>query len=176
MKKSKVIRNLSDCILSRSMCRVYMEGDGEWYINYYPLKVNEKFFMGAVEDNFQLDGFKICPLERVSKAKIRRDKCLDINISEGVVDSLYTPKVNIAGWRQIFRSLRDMNRYMTVETEDYDYIGAIVDIKKHNVILKIFDADGIWQEETVRIRFRDIRAVSFGSRYIDIFSKYVPRL
>ena len=36
-----------------------------------------------------------------------------------------------------------------------------------------FDADGIWQENPVKIRFKDIKSVEFGSRYVDVFSKYV---
>lgn len=171
-----MIKRLSDCITPHRMCRVCMDSDGEWYIHYFPLKVNEKFFLGAKEDDFQLDGFRICPVSRVGKVNVRKDKCLDIDISEGVVDSLYTPKVNISGWRQIFRSLRDMNRYIMIDKGDSIYIGAIIGIKKHSVTIKYFDADGIWQDEPVKIRFKDIQSVEFGSRYVDIFSKYVPRL
>lgn len=176
MKKSKIVKRLSESITPHRMCRVFMDYDGEWYINYFPLKVNEKFFLGAVEFDFQLDGFRICPVSMISKAKIRKDKCLEIDVSEGVVDQLYTPKVNISGWKQIFRSLKEMNRYITVGVEDFDYIGAIVGIKKHSVILKVFDADGVWQDEPVKIRFKDIQMVSFASRYVDVFSKYVPKL
>ena len=179
MKKSKIVKRLSGCIVPHKMCRVYMKDDGDWALIFFPLKVNEKFFLGAVEDNFQLDGFRICPVERVRKAEVRKDKCLDIDISEGVVDQLYTPKVNISGWSQIFRSIKDMNKYAMIIACDEDgkseklYIGDIAQIKKHSVLLMYFDADGIWQENPVKIRFKDIKSVEFGSRYVDVFSKYV---
>ena len=153
-----------------------MDYDEGYYLNYFPVKVNEKFFLGAIEDDFQLDGFRICPINRVKKVKPRDSKCLDININEGVVDQLYTPNVSISGWRQVFRSLKGMNRYLMVDTDDALYVGVIDTVKKHSVIMMYFDADGIWQEESVKIRYKDIQSVTFGSRYVDVFSKYIPRL
>lgn len=182
MKQSKIVKRLSDCVLPHRMCYVEMKQDNGYYMSFFSLKVNEKFFLGAIEDDFQLNGFRICPLQRVKRVKVREDKCLDINISEGVVDSLYVPNVNISGWKQIFRSLKAMNRYVMIIVDDEKrdagrlYIGAVSEVKKHSVMLRYFDADGIWQEEPVRIRFKDIQTVTFGSRYVDIFSKYVPKL
>lgn len=173
---SKIINRLSDRIMPHRMCRVFMDHDGDYYVNYFPIKVNEKFFLGAIEDDFQLDGFRICPLSRVRKVKPRDSKCLDINISEGVVDKLYTPNVSISGWKQIFRSLKGMNRYIMVDTDHSIYVGAIDTINKHSVILRHFDADGIWQDKPVKIRYKDIQSVTFGSRYVDVFSKYIPSL
>lgn len=176
MKKSKIVRLLSERIVPHRMCRVFMEFDEGYFYHYFPLKVNEKFFLGAVEDDFQLDGFRICPIKLVKKVKPHDNKCLDIDINEGVVDSLHTPKVNISGWKQIFRSIKDMNRYVMIDTEQSTFVGAIVGIRKHSVVLKHFDTDGIWQDKPVKIRFKDIQTVNFGSRYVDIFSKYVPKL
>ncbi len=176
MKKSKIIKRLSERILPHRMCRVFMDYDGGYYLHYFPIKVNEKFFLGAIEDDFQLDGFRICPINRVKKVEPRDSKCLDININEGVVDKLYTPNVSISGWRPIFRSLKGMNRYVMVDTENSLYVGVIEAVKKHSVILRHFDADGIWQEHPVKIRFKDIQSVTFGSRYVDVFSKYIPKI
>jgi len=176
MKKSKIIRRLSGCVTPHALCRVDMKSCDAYVEYYFPLKVNEKFFLGAIEDDFQLDGFRICPVSRISRAKVRRDKCLDIDISEGIVDQLFTPRVNISGWKQIFRSLKDLNRYVMIETDDFMYVGSIIRIKKHSVIIKHFDAEGVWQEEPVKIRFDEIQSVTFGSRYVEVFSKYVPML
>lgn len=176
MKKSKIIKRLTQCITPHALCRVDMKS-GETYVEYYfPLKVNDRFFLGAVEDDFQLNGFRICPVSMIAKAKIRQDKCLDIDICEGVVDQLSTPKVNISSWQQIFRSLKDMNRYVMIETEDVIYVGAIMGIRKQSVTVNHFDADGVWQDEPARIRFKDIQSVTFGSRYVDVFSRYIPKL
>ena len=176
MKKSKIIKRLSECVISHALCGVEFKNCESYFENYFPLKVNENFFLGAIEDDFQLDGFRIWPISKISKAKVRKGKRLDIEISEGIVDQLYTPKVNISGWKQIFRSLKDLNRYVMIETDDFMYVGSIIRIKKHSVIIKHFDAEGVWQEEPVKIRFDEIQSVTFGSRYVEVFSKYVPML
>ena len=79
-------------------------------------------------------------------------------------------------WNIIFRSLKDMNRYVMIETEDVIYVGAIMGIRKQSVTVNHFDADGVWQDEPARIRFKDIQSVTFGSRYVDVFSRYIPKL
>jgi hypothetical protein len=39
-----------------------------------------------------------------------------------------------------------------------------------------FDADGIWDEEPTEILFSNVTSVTFGSRYVEVFSKYVPKI
>ena len=50
---------------------------------------------------------------------------------------------------------------------------AIEPKKLCRVFFKHFDADGIWQDECYEIPFSQITSVTFASRYVDIFSKYV---
>lgn len=180
MKKSKIVKRLTKCILPRRICRVYMKY-APHYDYYFPLKVNDKFFLGAVEDDFQLDGYTIRRVKQVQRAEIRDDKCLDIDIQEGLVDRLYVPNVSLSSWRSIFRSLKDRGRNIIVEHEDDDpdkcrfYVGKIETINPHSIRLHCFDADGVWDEKPTKIRYSDITSVSFGSRYIEVFSKYVPQ-
>ncbi len=175
MKKAKILRRLSECVMPHRISRVFMENEGDWNIHLFPLKVSEDFLLGAIEDDFQLDGFRICPVSRIGKVKKCRDKCMDIEAGEGIVDQLYTPNVSISGWRQIFRSLKNMNRYVILDTRCGTYIGAITRIGKKSVTVKYFDADGVWFDP-VKIRFKDIDAVDFGTRYVDVFTKYVTRI
>lgn len=52
-------------------------------------------------------------------------------------------------------------------------IGKIVKVLKTKVIFKGFDADGVWQEDFYEIPYSQITSVTFASRYVDVFSKYV---
>lgn len=180
MKKSKIIKRLTQCIEPRRLCRVYMTYSDN-YFYYFPLKVNDKFFLGAVEDDFQLDGYTIRRIKQVQKAQIRDDKCLEIAIAEGLVKNIIEPKVSLSGWAQMFRSLKALHRNIIIEHESRTdkkcefYIGRIEEVKKHSVIFRHFDAEGVWQEP-VRIPYSKITSVSFGGRYVDIFSKYVPKI
>ncbi len=181
MKQSKVIKKLTKCMIPHRLCRVKM-AYYPYSFYYFPLKVNEKFFLSAAEDDFQLDGFEIRRIKQVDFVEKPDSKFLAIDIAEGVVDEINVPKVNISGWKPIFRSLKNMNRNIIIEHEDKDpdkcdfYIGKIEEVKKHSVMLRCFDADGVWDEKPTKIYFRDITSVTFGSRYVDVFSKYVPKL
>lgn len=181
MKKSKIIKRLTKCIKPHKLCRVYMKYNDN-YFYYFPLKVNDKFFLGAVEDDFQLDGYCIRRIKQVKKAQIRDDKCLAIEIAEGLVKDITLPKVSLSGWAQMFRSLKALGRNIIIEHESRDnkkcefYIGRIEAVKKHSVVFRHFDADGVWDEKPIKIPYSRITSVTFGARYVDVFSKYLPKL
>ena len=52
-------------------------------------------------------------------------------------------------------------------------IGRISKVTKTKVYFQHFDADGIWEEELWEIPFTEITSVSFGTRYVETFSKYI---
>ena len=68
---------------------------------------------------------------------------------------------------------------MIIEKENSDYdkcefaIGRIKKVLKTKVIFSHFDADGIWQDEDYEIPYSQITSITFASRYVEIFSKYV---
>lgn len=55
-------------------------------------------------------------------------------------------------------------------------IGRIERVFKKFAFVYHFDADGIWQDEPFKIPYTGITSVSFGTRYVDVFSKYLDRL
>ena len=60
------------------------------------------------------------------------------------------------------------------EEDDYPFlIGRIIKATKTKVVMQHFDADGIWQEELYEVPYTKITSVSFGTRYVDTFSKYL---
>ena len=52
-------------------------------------------------------------------------------------------------------------------------IGRIEKIYKKFVYVYHFDADGVWQDKPYRIPYAEITSVSFGTRYVEVFSKYL---
>lgn len=36
------------------------------------------------------------------------------------------------------------------------------------------DADGVWIDELFEMPFSQITSITFGSRYVEVFSKYLP--
>ena len=147
------------------------------YYNLIPLICGERLFLSANEDDFILDGHTVRRFKDIRKVQAKDDKCDEILRSEGIVVS--TPEVEIDNWRTVFQSLKKTGKNIIIEKEDLDYdnteyvIGKIADIHKKFAYVYHFDADGIWEEKPYRIPFDEITSVTFGSRYVEIFSKYI---
>lgn len=180
MKKKKVLRRLRRCLHPPVMCRLDMTCL-PWALYVFPLWVTDKFLLGAVEDDFLLDGWCIRRVKQVRRAEIYDNKFLEIERAEGLVDRVAMPPVNLSDWRHIFLSLRGMNRPVIIEHESLKdeecdfYMGRVEDVRKHSVVFRCVHPDATWDDKPVRIYFRDITSVALGSRYIETFFKYVPK-
>lgn len=178
MTKTEMKEMMKNAIEPRRLCRVYMKYDAHyWY--YFPLLVSDKLFLGAEEDDFILDGYSIRMFRDVKKVEIKDDKCSEILRAEGVPDGLVVPEVDVSDWYHVFLSLQCLGKNVIVEEETVDgvdsqfAIGKIVKVLKQKVLLREFDADGIWQEGLLEIPYTRMTSVTFGSRYVEVFSKYL---
>ena len=178
MKKSEIKALLTSAIEPKNLCRVFFKYDVN-YQYYFPLITSDKLFLGANEDDFILDGFSIRRFCDVKKAEIKNDKCLEIIKAEGILEKMQTPQIDITDWYSAFLSLSKLHFNIIIEREslvddECEFaIGKIEKVLKSKVIFKHFDADGIWQDEFYEIPFSQITSVTFSSRYVDVFSKYV---
>ena len=178
MKKSDIKKIVADAMNPVSFCKVLFKYD----VNYrycFPLAVSDKFFLSAVEDEFLINGYTIRRFCDTKDVHIVEGKFQEMFVAEGVIGSLDTPCIDITDWYSVFISLKKMNKNIIVEKEDKDEddwlfaIGEIAKVTKTKVYMKHFDADGIWQDELWGIPYTQITSVSFGSRYVEVFSKYV---
>ena len=178
MRKSEIKTLVSSAIEPKNLCRVFFKYDVN-YRYYFPLITSDKLFLGANEDDFILDGFSIRRFRDVKKAEIKNDKCLEIIKAEGILEKMQTPQIDITDWHSTFLSLSTLGFNIIVEREslvdnECEFaIGKIEKVLKSKVIFKDFDADGIWQGEYYEIPYSQITSVTFASRYVDVFSKYV---
>lgn len=160
------------------MCRMFFKYDYN-YRYYYPFKVSDRFFLGAEEDDFVIDGFSIRRFCDLTKVQVRDDKITEINRHEGLLNGVVAPYVDLTDWHSIFLSLQSLGKNIIVKKESLDEdeweyaIGYIEKVLKNKVLFRHFDADGIWMEDPLEIPFSQITSVTFGSRYVEIFSKYV---
>lgn len=179
MKKSKIKNRIQKYAEQREMCRVFYNYD-YYYKHYFPLKISDKLFLCAEEEDFNLDGFTIRRFKDVTEVKKRRGRYRDIDIKEGVLDNLTVPDVDIKNWKTVMKSLKRLGCNIIVEHESYNEdewifgIGKIIKIKDKHIILKHFDSNAEWQDNLLEIPYKDITSVTFGSRYVEVFSKYLP--
>lgn len=178
MKKLEIIDLINMATKSKEMCRVFFKYNYH-YSYHFPLITSTKLFLSADEDDFIINGFSVRRFCDVKKLEIKNDKCVEIIKREGVLDSIQVPEIDITDWYTVFLSISKLNINIIVEKESLNddecefAIGKIVKVLKTKVIFKHFDADGIWQEDYYEIPYSQITSITFGSRYVDIFSKYV---
>ena len=178
MKKSEVIELINLALKKNGMCNIFFKYNHH-YSYQFPLKTSDKLFLSANEDDFIIDGFSIRRFCDIKKIEIKNDKCVEIIKSEGVLDNLLVPEIDITDWYNTFLSLSKLDINIIVEKESLNddecefAIGKIVKVLKTKVVFNHFDADGIWQEDYCEIPYSQITSVTFASRYVDVFSKYV---
>jgi len=151
----------------------------ENYYNLIPIKLDEKLFLAINEDDFIFDGFRISRFRDIKEIRIKDDKCDEIIKSEGHFEGFIAPEINLTSWQTVFEGLKQTGKNIIVEyetaegTDDNFTIGRIVSVYKSCLYLHYFDADGIWGPEPYRIPYDEVTSVTFDSRYVNIFSKYI---
>ena len=181
MKKSKIKSIINGSIDQRNLCRMYFRYDA-YYWYFFPLITSDKLLLGAKEEDFLIDGYSIRRFIDVTKVQIKEDKCIEILKNEGISSGIQIPNIDISTWETVFSSLQKTNKNIIVEKENIkedetEYvIGRINKVYKKFVYIYHFDADGIWHEKPYRILYSAITSVSFGTRYVETFSKYLEEL
>ena len=153
----------------------------ENYYNLIPLRASDRLFLAINEDDFIFDGFRISRFRDVEEVCIKNDKCDEIIQREGLFKDLHIPEINLESWKTVFDGLKNigkniMVRYETPEGQDDNItLGIIERIHGSCLYMYYFDADGIWQPELYRIPYQEVTSVTFDSRYINVFSKYISK-
>ena len=176
MKKQEKIDLIQKAIQETVICRCYFVYDQN-YFYYYPNAVNEKFFLGQEEDDFLLDGYCIRKISQLKKIEVKDDKCQEINKLFGITDQVVDPGIDISSWQSIFESLSKLDTYIQIEDAfgEQFAIGIIQKVLKDKLYFKHFDADGIWDEADLEIRYSQITSVSWGTRYAQYWKRYMER-
>ncbi|MGX6979451.1 hypothetical protein ACWN8V_09330 [Vagococcus elongatus] len=174
MNKNNMETIITDSINSKSTFRVYFNYEENYYY-YFPLQQNKEFFLGAEEIDFQINGFSIRRKQDIKSISDRDDLVNQILKNEHIFNEQLSPEIDISSWEKIFGSLKQRDKNIIIENEysDFFWIGKIVSFTSESVNLLEFDADGIWEESPTSILYADITSVSFETRYIKYFSKYV---
>lgn len=181
MKQKKIKGAVEVCLQEKRVCGILFRYDH--YFSYYiPVAMNNTLFLGAKEDDFVLDGYSVRRFQDAVKARCKKVLHDDILKKEGVIEQVQPPNIDLTSWETVFRSLEKENRNIAVEREslhekECEYIiGRIEKVGKKSIHIRHFDANGIWQNIPYRMSYKEITSVSFGNRYVEVFSKYLGAL
>lgn len=176
MKMSKIRLLLEEAKQKQQIMNTYL-CYSHYYYNLIPIELSNKLLLAINEDDFILNGFRIVRVKDIKKIKIKDDICTDILRAEGVLDNISIPVINLDNWEMVFISLKNYKKNIIIENENLDdtemFIGRIEAIRKKHVIISEFDAEGKWNKETTKIAYSSITVVKFGTRYVEVFSKYL---
>lgn len=179
MKKEKIRNRIEKAIKQHLLCEFYMVYDEDSFL-CFPLKMSENLVFGAQEDEFQINGYSIRRMQDIEKVKIQDNFSAHISMREVGAEGMQVPEVDILDWFSVFTSLENMGKIIIVESAKPDdrksmfAVGRIEKVGKKQVSLRYFGPDGIWDDEQWKIPYEEITSVTFGSRYAEVFSRYLP--
>ena len=148
--------------------------------NLIPLRTGDQLFLAINEDDFIFDGFRISRFRDIKKVRINNNIFNEIIQREGLFDGLSVPEINLTSWQTVFEGLKQTGKNIIVEYETAEgtnnnfTIGKIDRIYKSCLYMYHFDGDGTWEPYPYRIPYSEVTSVTFDSRYVNVFSKYLP--
>ena len=178
MTKKKIMQLISEAASDLKVANVFMVYNENCY-HLIPLKASDRLFLAINENDFIFDGFRISRFRDVKEVHIRDRIFDDIIRREGLLDDFTAPEINVENWQTVFENLKKLGKNIIVEYEtpegkdDTFSIGKIDKVYKNWLYLYVFDADGIWDEEPYRIQYTEVTSVTFESRYVSVFTKYI---
>ncbi len=178
MKKAEMIELFQHSIEQKQLLCLFLKYDA-YYTYWFPFGAGDKLFLAAREDDFMIDGFSIRRFSDIKKIEFKDDKCVEILKAEKILDGISSPDIDLSDWHSVFLSLHKLEKNIIIEHESLDNkewdfrIGRIEKVLKTKVLFRHFDADGVWQDAPYEIPFSRITSVTFDSRYVTVFSKYV---
>lgn len=174
MRKQEKIDVIRKAVDETLLCRCYFTYDDNYYY-YYPNAVNDRFMLGQEEEDFLLDGYCIRKISHLKKVEIKDDKCNEINRMIGITNQIVNPGIDISSWQSVFKDLSRLDTYIQIEDafNEQFAIGVIEKVLKDRLYFKTFDADGVWDEDSLEIRYSQITSVHWGTRYAHYWKHYL---
>ncbi len=126
------------------------------------------------------DGYKIVRVQDTTSLDYRESEKFYERIlrDEGIVTDIRVPfKIDLSSWKSAIGAIKNQSRNMIIEDENPDdevfHIGKVTRLSTRTVSICHFDAVGHWELSDRVIPYSRITAVTFDSRYIRLYSKYV---
>lgn len=173
------IEKIKECIENSQLCAINRDMIDELSMYCFPIAMSDRLVLAVNVYDFNIDGYKIVRTEDISE--VFCDEAEDFNEmiirKEGILDNFKPEKIDIQNLKNVFNHFLETKQNIIVQCEGYNeslfYVGSVAKIGKGEIFLKTFDGIGIIDEKEARIPLNKITCVSYGSRYINIISKYI---
>jgi len=144
----------------------------------YSIGVNDKFYFGVEEYDFELSGYQIRKTSDIENFIIVDNYSSKINELEGLKEEIVYYPINLTSFETIFNYLKETDQIISIEREYGDedgffLIGKIVKVTEDEIWFKDFNINGVWNEELNIVPFEIITTIRFNSKYINTWTKYI---
>jgi len=179
MAKPDYRDTIVSCLKPQAICRVLFRNRSYDEL-LFPLRLSDKLFLSVIDQDFQLDGYTVRRLRDIVLAEPVRGNYLRMHKAEGNLSRLHVPPVPLRDWREVCDTLAAANELIMLECDaENDELtllcGKITAVALPAIRFLPFDGDGEWHTRPITILYRQIRAITFGSRYLTTYAKYLPR-
>ncbi|MCQ2428085.1 MAG: hypothetical protein MJ137_06760 [Clostridia bacterium] len=145
-----------------------------------PIAAGKDRFIAVNESDLKLDGYILIDFRQVDAVYMLSEASGEIARNEGFLDAVRIPPVDLDSPRMIFSYLANSGTNIEVEVcsdasrETAIFPGRVVGTTDYEFRLLIFNVSCTWEKRPVTIGYDRLRAVKFGTGYLDIYSKYLP--
>ena len=179
MKRFEINAVLEEACRQTLLCHMFLKADPNCY-SCFPIKASEDLFLYVDEQDFRLDGYVVRRMKDIVEISSKVDITNDILENEGVTAQIQKPDIDVSSWEGVLSYLSANKKNAIFESEDrnsgnIDYvIGRIEKIDDRYLYVRAFDTNGKWEEKATRIAFSELLSIAFETRYVEVFSKYLP--
>ncbi len=143
----------------------------------YPLRMSERLVLVQLEDDWQMDGIRVFPIERLAavihdQTTLNRQAILDWM---GVDRAARLDWIDLSSFESFFLSAQTRGETVSVEDDDCLEVGVVDSVGTSTVTLRLLDVAGAWVAEPDEFPFEDILTVGIGSRYSRVLRAYADR-
>lgn len=145
----------------------------------FPLFVNDKILIISKIYDFHYEGEVIINTSDVSDAYSNEsDVFYEYICKEEKLDQVTNPFKDAVDIYSSLLSINTKNQYATIQceknsTELYFSIGKIIEVSNEVVMMKVFDAEGKWENDMRKIPIAEITLISVGDYYSKMYYKYM---
>ncbi len=140
-----------------------------------PLAYSSALVLVALYTDFQLDGYQVVRLRDISgiQADARTHFHERILAAEQVQPLMVSPDLSIADFPSLLAELYARDIPVIVQSDSGGILlGPIAKAGKNKLRVRYIDAEGRADTEVTRIAYEDIASVCFGTRYLDMVTRY----
>ena len=183
MKKERIVEKLKFHLKEKRYARITRKkGYSEFISTGFILAVSDNFLLIQESDEFRILGYQIFPIETIKHVRYNKnDKTYQrILKKEGLYNKIgLKHRIDLTDWKSIFKSIKKTGLTVISECEHPEInsfcIGEIKRINQKSISIRYFNAQGIYDKENTKNKFKNITKLSFDDHYANVFSKYAKK-